>query len=315
MRYKKGSIVEVLGKNELPSGSWRCAEIIYGNGHNYTVKYNLDSGNTSEAVVERVSRKSIRPCPPPVELLEDWVPGDILEVYHNFSWKMGIVSKLLGRKYFLVRLIGSSHEFKISKLYLRVRQCWHGNKWIVIRKSFHKSEDGSKYNQMVSPQAKKKDRRMNLLAKDELPARSKNFEESYIIPSRTLKRALPNGNFQVEAPVKFRAIEKEDRHRRFLAENQTPLPVKVDTVASLRVMKGEKHIHASINHRTAHLTEVDEREKSSGALGFSHAIRTEVGGCTPCFQISRDDPGGTFEPWMCSSKGCRTGIMWLQGIP
>ncbi|KAF5938316.1 hypothetical protein HYC85_022575 [Camellia sinensis] len=135
MRYKKGSIVEVLSKNEVPSGSWRCAEIICGNGHNYTVRYEMDPGATDEAIVERVSRKSIRPCPPPVKLSENCVPGDVVEVFQNFSWKMATVSKVLGRNCFLVRLLGSSHEFKVSKVDLRVRQSWQGGKWFVIGKA------------------------------------------------------------------------------------------------------------------------------------------------------------------------------------
>ncbi|THG07766.1 hypothetical protein TEA_022003 [Camellia sinensis var. sinensis] len=135
VRYKKGRIVEVLSKNEVPSGSWHCAEIICGNGHNYTVRYEMGPAATDEAIVERVSRKSISPCPPPVKLSENCVPGDVAEVFQNFSWKMATVSKVLGRNCFLVRLLGSSHEFKVSKVDLRVRQSWQGGKWFMIGKS------------------------------------------------------------------------------------------------------------------------------------------------------------------------------------
>ena len=134
MRFKKGSKVEVLSKNEVPSGSWRCGEIIYGNGHYYTVRYETDHDAIDEAIVERVSTKSIRPCPPPVELLKNWVIGDVVEVFHNSAWKMATVSRVLGRNYFLVRLLGSSHEFKISTFDLRVRQSWQDDKWFVIGK-------------------------------------------------------------------------------------------------------------------------------------------------------------------------------------
>lgn len=134
MRYRKGSIVEVLSKSEVPLCSWRCAEIICGNGHNYTVKYKMDHGASDEAAVERVSRKSIRPRPPPVEKLENWVPGDVVEVFQNFSWKMAIVSKVLGKNCFLVRLVGSYLEFEVSKIDIRARQSWESGKWFVIGK-------------------------------------------------------------------------------------------------------------------------------------------------------------------------------------
>ena len=134
MRFKKGSKVEVLSKRKVPSGSWISAEIICGNGHNYTVRYDGHQSNIDEAIVERVPGSAIRPCPPPVGGPEGWIPGDIVEVFDNFSWKMATVSKVLGKKYFLVRHLGSSLEFKVRKYDLRVRQSWQDDKWIVIGK-------------------------------------------------------------------------------------------------------------------------------------------------------------------------------------
>lgn len=134
MRFKKGCKVEVLSKKEVPSGSWCCAEIICGNGHNYTVRYDGYTDAADNAVVERVSRKAIRPCPPPVEVSENWAPGDVVEVFDSFSWKMAIVSKVLGRKYFLVRFLGSSCEFRVSRSDIRLRQSWQDDEWIVIGK-------------------------------------------------------------------------------------------------------------------------------------------------------------------------------------
>lgn len=132
MRFKKGSKVEVLSKKDVPSGSWRCAEIVFGNGHNYTVRYDGYSGIADEMVLERISRKEIRPCPPLPEVANNWVPGDVVEVFNDFSWKMATISKVLGTKYFLVRLLGSSLEFKVSKSEIRARQSWQDGKWVVI---------------------------------------------------------------------------------------------------------------------------------------------------------------------------------------
>lgn len=134
MRFKKGTKVEVMSKAEVPSGSWLCGEIISGNGHNYTIRYDGYQGAAGEAIVERVSRKAIRPCPPTLELTENWSPGDIVEVFQNFSWKMATVLKVLGKKYISVRLLGSSLEFQVSKYDIRVRQSWQDDKWIVIGK-------------------------------------------------------------------------------------------------------------------------------------------------------------------------------------
>lgn len=134
MRFKKGTKVEVLSKAEVPSGSWLCAEIIGGKGHRYTVMYEGFRGAMDEEIVELVSKKSIRPCPPPLELVENWTPGDIVEVYQNFSWKMATVLKVLGKKYISVRLLGSSVEFQVSKFDIRVRQSWQDDKWFVVGK-------------------------------------------------------------------------------------------------------------------------------------------------------------------------------------
>lgn len=131
MRFKKGSKVEVLSKKEVPSGSWQCAEIINGNGHNYTVRYDISGGAT---VVERVSKKAIRPCPPPAEVSEDWVAGDLVEIFHNFTWKLATISEVLGKKHVLVRLLGSSLECKVSKFDIRVRRSWQDDQWVVIGK-------------------------------------------------------------------------------------------------------------------------------------------------------------------------------------
>lgn len=133
MKYKKGSTVEVLTTNEVPCHSWRCAQIVSGNGHNYAVRYDVYPGFTNQGNVERVSRKVIRPCPPSVEILECRL-GDVVEVFHDLSWKMAIVSKIFSWDLFLVRLVGSFVEFEASKSELRVRQSWQNDEWIVIGK-------------------------------------------------------------------------------------------------------------------------------------------------------------------------------------
>uniref|UniRef100_A0A5B7AZL4 ENT domain-containing protein n=1 Tax=Davidia involucrata TaxID=16924 RepID=A0A5B7AZL4_DAVIN len=309
MRYKKGSRVEVLSENEVPSGSWHYAEVICGNGHNYTVRYVMHPGATDEDIVERVSRKSIRPCPPVVELPENWIPGDVVEVFHSFSWKMATVSKVLGRNYFLVRLLGSSQEFKVSKFDLRVRQSWQDDKWFIIGKGSGNCEDVKhiehstlKYNQNLSSQNKRADTRMNLHVKDDsFAVKNINCQESHIVSFRILKRGSSYCYSQVEALAgtaqKFRVTEKEGRRHRVVAANASLTLEKVDAVASPREMLGEKHIYASFSNRTTRFPEMNvEREKPNGTVGCSRAISLEpndadnvtcsVGSCSITSNIS-----------------------------
>ncbi|KAG2311328.1 hypothetical protein Bca4012_025754 [Brassica carinata] len=126
LRFKKGTKVEVLTKSSLPSGAWRSAEIMSGNGHYYTVMYDTDDPT------ERVPRKSLRPQPPPLHVLHSWAPGDVLEVFQSCCWKMAIVSKVLENDCVLVRLIGSSMKVKATKSDIRVRQSWQHNEWIMV---------------------------------------------------------------------------------------------------------------------------------------------------------------------------------------
>ncbi|KAF8084274.1 hypothetical protein N665_0727s0041 [Sinapis alba] len=129
MKFKKRTKVEVLTKSSVPSGAWRSAEIISGNGHYYTVMYDSDEGTT-----ERVPRKSMRPEPPPPtsQALCSWAPGDLLEVFETYSWKIAIVSKVLEEDCVLVRLLGSSLKIRVNKCDIRVRQSWQDNEWIMV---------------------------------------------------------------------------------------------------------------------------------------------------------------------------------------
>ncbi|EOY30962.1 RNA binding protein, putative isoform 3 [Theobroma cacao] len=236
-------------------------------------------------IVERVSRKAIRPCPPALVVPDNWVPGDVVEVFDNFSWKMATVLGILEKKYILVRLLGSSLEFKVSRFDIRVRQSWQDDEWVVIGKGSGSCEDGKygenytlRYNQNSSSQFQNTTRMTNRHLKGECgPVNKKvNYQVSVIASSKTLKIGCYS---QTEAFAgarqKFRAVEKDGRLYRLVAANPS-IHEQDDAVAFPRDMLGEKYIHASIDNRTG-LSEVDaERRKPNGAVGCYIAEHLET---------------------------------------
>lgn len=131
--FKKGNKVEVWNRREVPSGSWWSAEIISGDGHHYSVRYDGYPTDSSVAV-DRLPRKAIRPCPPPVGSLKDVMSGDVVEIFDNNSWKLAQVLLVIDEKYCFVRLLGSSGEFAAHKSQIRTPLSWQGDKWVTIDK-------------------------------------------------------------------------------------------------------------------------------------------------------------------------------------
>ncbi|KAM7268640.1 hypothetical protein ACFE04_010806 [Oxalis oulophora] len=215
MRFHKGSKVEVLGKTETPPGSWHCAEIVSGsNGGDYTVKY---AGERNEKILETISRKIIRPRPPLSEFSMKWVPGDVVEVFDDYSWKMATVVKVLHKKKYLVRLIGSSLEFKASVTDIRVRQSWEDHKWVVIGGKGSGNYEDRKHgenlcgHQNLVSRVFKINTRMNLQAKaDFFPVENTCILQKPRFGSfRNLKRSSANETSQLDGF--FRAAKKKRR--------------------------------------------------------------------------------------------------------
>ncbi|GAB2300369.1 hypothetical protein Dimus_034410 [Dionaea muscipula] len=283
MRFKKGDKVEVFSQKEVPSGSWRCAAIISGNGHNYTVKYDGSMGSYGGGVFDRVPRKAMRPCPPVAEVSGMWFSGDVVEVFHYFAWKKATVVQVSPNSQYLVRLHGSLPVLEVGGHDLRPILCWQDDEWFDIPKGSENYED-SKRNEHSSlkynPSPGLINARTRQHLKDEYGAVGNvNYaKDSEAVLSRSLKRSFPFGHSTAESYARpcqrIRVNEKDSMRLRFVFAQQPPLPEEVDAVASSKKKMCENYIHSSLNHGITGFSEmILEREKTDGAVGCSHAIR------------------------------------------
>ncbi|KAL4650965.1 hypothetical protein ACB092_01G124900 [Castanea dentata] len=319
MRFLKGSKVEVLKNKQLPPGAWHCAKIISGNGHTYSVMYEGSLDMRSEEVIERVPRKDIRPCPPPMETMEDWTVGDVAEVFNFGSWRTAMILKVLSADYHLVRLLGSSEKFRVHKSNIRVRQIWQDDKWVVIRKGSRncelvKSNKPSSLNcYQMTPEFPQLNTGRKMQAGNTYLAEDNTcLQESHIVSSRTLKRVSPYCSSHTEAySRKMRAIENEGECQRVISESPSPLLKKVDAVAYPRVNLGEQYMHASFNKQKTQYFELERVNQNGPILCFHGRISepihcdsdaSSVGSCS----VVTNGPNRSGDILMCSAQDSDT---------
>ncbi|CAI9100214.1 OLC1v1037164C3 [Oldenlandia corymbosa var. corymbosa] len=299
MRFEKGSKVEVFFENERPSGSWRFAEVVSRDDRClYTVRCAI--GSQDEVVIQNVSARLIRPYPPLLTMPACWMPGDVVEVLHDYSWKLATVSKVFWDNELLVRLVGALNEFKVCSYDVRQRQSWTNGKWVAVGQVSGNHDNKKCNDELPSAVYYQKSGPIKRL-KVKLDSRGKkycvdnknniDFQESYLVSGKSKKRGLQlqNPNPQGKAR-KFRAIEKDGRCHRGLAGNPSVVPENIGYHACLKTVAGEKELHASLNW-TAQFSEIDEEGiRMNGAFGYSQPrssdfddagdVTSSVGSCS-----------------------------------
>ncbi|GAA0161407.1 hypothetical protein LIER_17731 [Lithospermum erythrorhizon] len=300
MRFKKGAMVEVFCKTDNPAGSWRCAEIIGGNGHSFVVKYH--SRMNKESVDERVPRKFIRPSSPEVGFLENWKSGDVIEVLHNFSWKMATVSRVLCKGKFLVKLVGFFDEFEVSVSDIRLRQSWVDGKWVVIGKSGmnngnkRSQKESLKHNRISWSQISRPSSKINLQQKPVhvMYEKNINFQNSSKPPTRMIKRKSPNHYYKAEAcRQKFRKNEKDGNRYPDCFDNISQVLEKVKVNTFDRDVLGENIFP---NGRMRILSGINEARESEDDVECSPSVSSglyenhDATCSTSCSSVCSNDP-------------------------
>ncbi|CAL9771860.1 unnamed protein product [Musa acuminata subsp. burmannicoides] len=293
MRFKKGNKVEVWSRREFASGSWWSAEIISGNGHNYSVRYDGYPTDSSVAV-DRVPRKAIRPCPPPVEGLKDVKSGDVVEVFDNNSWKLGEVLMVVDKKYCSVRLIGSTREFRTHNSHIRRHLSWQDEQWVAIHKDSGKQHGGilnssSRGEKFGYRKPQSCVEMVNSSGKSRFPIGSHDFPENtrWVLPRGMKKRPLDlsiPSEMCNDGRRKTRAVEKDGKCHRMITKRPIQCFEKVDAVASTGRLLGEKYIHSYSNNRTIGSyrgSGLPSSDKHNCEPSDAESTSSSVGSCSP----------------------------------
>ncbi|CAD6237882.1 unnamed protein product [Miscanthus lutarioriparius] len=135
MRIRKGNPVEVWTQEAgSPVGAWRSGEVTWGNGHSYTLRWHDGDGEVSG----RISRKSVRPRPPPAPVPRDLDAGDMVEVFDDDDclWKCAEVQgpAAANDRHFDVKIVGAAKVLTVPAQRLRVRQVLLDDVWVALHK-------------------------------------------------------------------------------------------------------------------------------------------------------------------------------------
>ncbi|MCE0482390.1 hypothetical protein HAX54_041141 [Datura stramonium] len=267
MKFKKGSKVEVMNKKDSPV-SWCPAEILSGSGHTYSVRYDCYPCTESKARAEKVSRRDIRPCPPPLEGVENGQSGQIIEVFDNFCWKTAIIVKILNIDYYLVHPTGYSHEIRVHRSNTRVRQCWQDEQWHLIGKG---SGTCAKTDQLLAQKPSKKvsivlSARNGFHVRDGNLAAQGNFKRQKCNASSLvlLKRVSDESSRNIPEVV---AAERDFKRRKIVP---SALEGKTHDIARWKGNKmDDKYVSASFNNRSDGYHGLDPTKRSTN--GYSPA--------------------------------------------
>lgn len=260
MRFKRGSKVEIFINKDVPS--WRCAEIVSGNGRTYSIRYDCPPGSMNEAAVDRVPRKIIRPSPPAFAV-KNWAAGEMVEVFNDLSWKIATVISNMGGNYYLVRLVGSLKELQVSKTDIRVRQTWQYDKWSVIGKD---REAG--FGKSIKKLIPNYDQGWQAVEPGDSYSAVQNNDgclETNVVSARTLKRVSPFGSSRAEACGNSRkviVIDRESLSRRVMSGYPSSVLKKVDAVACPRESLGKIYMHASSKKHSNGYCEMERRQSN-----------------------------------------------------
>ncbi|KAL4308705.1 hypothetical protein GQ457_01G002690 [Hibiscus cannabinus] len=131
-KFQKDEEVEVTGDEEGFKGSWYGAVIVeYRGNDKYLVEYSAIRTEDGMPLRQEAKAQHIRPRPPELSPVASFCPREVVEVWHNDGWWIGVISAVLTGSKYVVYFSLTREELEVDHSNLRIHQDWKNGKWRI----------------------------------------------------------------------------------------------------------------------------------------------------------------------------------------
>lgn len=132
MDIGRGKMVEVSSDEEGFLGAWFTATVLESMGKNkFLVQYhNLKTDDETQLLTETVDALHIRPTPPEIPVDGEFRNLEEVDASHNDGWWVGVISKVLDGRRYMVYFRQWKEEMEFGHDDLRLHQDWINGRWV-----------------------------------------------------------------------------------------------------------------------------------------------------------------------------------------
>ncbi|WOG82984.1 hypothetical protein DCAR_0102157 [Daucus carota subsp. sativus] len=135
-KFRKGAFVEITSDEDGFQGAWFAATMLEKlSSDEYMVEYqSLTNDDGTELLKEKANIKHIRPFPPETAVADYYSLLQEVDALYNDGWWVGVISKVLQGKKYLIYFRGTNEEMEFNHSDLRPHQDWIDGKWVMAPK-------------------------------------------------------------------------------------------------------------------------------------------------------------------------------------
>ncbi|KAL6865358.1 hypothetical protein ACP4OV_016509 [Aristida adscensionis] len=143
--FTKDMKVEVSNDDEGFCGAWFEGTVLKSVGNKFLVEYaTLKAEDETSPLTEAVEVRHLRPSPPDIPVINGFKLFDEVDAFCNDGWWVGVVSKVISDKKYMVYFRTSKEEMEFEHKQLRFHCDWMGGRWMrasPVRIGYVKAEE------------------------------------------------------------------------------------------------------------------------------------------------------------------------------